>query len=466
MTQIPLLSGITASERADFNLSYPINLEPVPIESGLSKGYVRSAMGASSFGSGPGTDRGGIIWNNAHYRVMGTKLVRVSSTGTVSVLGDVGAGGPVALDYGFDRLAIQSGTRLYYWNGTALTQVTDPDLGSCYDVVWFNGQYFSTDGSYIVATQLSDPTQVDPLKYGSAESDPDMITGMLKNRNELAVFGKNTVEFFSYAGGSGFPLQVSEGATIPLGCVGARAKCLFSQTFAFVGGGRNQAVGVWLAGSGTAQKLSTRIIDDFLAAETNPEAIELEARVSRDESRLYVHLSDKTLVYLRVASVLAQREVWYICKSGRGMDEPYRLRNAVLTIEGNWIVGDCQSGALGKLEDATASHFDDVVGWQFDTMLTYNSARGGIVHTLELVGLPGRGPSSTRPVAFSSFTMDGETWSQERASVLGTLGQRTKRCQWRPHKRFTTYMGIRFRGNSDSLASFAALEAEIEGLST
>lgn len=465
MTQIPLLSGIIATEKADFGLSYPINLEPIPTETGLSKGYVRSAMGATTFGEAPGVDRGGIVWNNVHYRVSGTKLVRVSAAGEATVIGDVGDGGPVALDYGFDRLAIQSGTSLYYWDGVALTQVTDPDLGPCHDVVWFNGQYFSTDGTYIVATQLSDPTAVDPTKYGSAESDPDMVVGLLRNRNELAVLGSNTIEFFDYIGGTGFPLQVSSGATIPLGCVGPRAKCIFSQSFAFVGAGRNQAAGVWLAGSGTAQKLSTRAIDDMIAAETNPEAIEVEARVSRDESRLYVHLSNKTLVYLRAASVLAGREVWYVCKSGRGMDEPYRLRHAVLTIDGDWIVGDCASGALGKVAESDARHFGDPVGWQFDTLFVYNSARGGVIHTMELVGLPGRG-AGARPVAFMSFTQDGETWTQERTSVLGLQGQRGKRCQWRPHKRFSNYIGIRFRGSSDSLVGWAALEVEVEALST
>jgi hypothetical protein len=48
----------------------------------------------------------------------------------VTTLGDVGGSGPVSLDYGFDRLAIRSGTSLYYWNGTTLTQVTDVDLGA------------------------------------------------------------------------------------------------------------------------------------------------------------------------------------------------------------------------------------------------------------------------------------------------------------------------------------------------
>lgn len=463
MTQIPLINGALASEMADFNLSYPQNLEAVPTESGISKGYLRSAMGASVLGAGgPGVDRGAINWNGVLYRVMGTKLVSVSPSGVVTQLGDVGSGGSVGLDYGFGRLAIQSGTSLYYWDGVSLVQVTDPDLGACNDIAWFNGQYFSTDGTYIVATQISDPTQVDPLKYGSAETDPDPITGMIKIRNELAVCGSNTIEFFNYVGGTGFPLQVNQGATIPIGCVGPRAKCLFSQTFAFVGGGRNQEIGAFLAGGGSAAKISTRAIDDFLAAEENPEAIELEARVSRDEQRLYIHLSDKTLVYLQNASQAAQQAVWYVAQSGLAMDKPYRLRHAVI-LGTQTIVGDVDGGTLGVLSESISTHFGEATGWCFDTQLIFNSAKGAIVHSLELVALPGRSVSGV-PSAFISYTVDGETWSMERASRIGLSGARNKRIAFFPHKRFARYMGIRFRGDSTALQGIASLEAEIEGL--
>lgn len=463
MTQIPLLSGITATERADFDLSYPVNLEPVPTESGISQGYIRSAMGAADFAEGPGIDRGGIVWNGLHYRVMGTKLVTVSPTGTVAEVGDVGAGDTATFDYGFGRLAIRSGTRLYYWDGITLVQVTDPDLGPCIDVAWFQGQYFSTDGSYIVATQINDPTAVDPNKYGSAESDPDTVRGLLRIRDALYAFGGNTIEEFDYVGGTGFPLQVSQGATIPIGCVGPQAKCPYAQTFAFVGAARNEAIAAWLGGGGTATKISTRSIDDMLAAEPNPAGIQLESRTSRDEERLYIHLSDRTLVFLRTASQKTGKPVWYVAMSGIGFDKPYRPRGAVL-YEGKWIVGDTETAKLGVLDEATAEHFGEKVGWRFDTMLIYNGAKGGILHNLELVGLPGRAALGEAPVAFLSMTTDGETWTVERAAALGKRGDRAKRMAWRPHKRIRNYLGCRFRGDSSSLAGFAALEAAIEPL--
>lgn len=463
MTQIPLLSGIYTTEAADFGIAYPVNLEAVPCDNGISKGYMRSAAGAEAFVTGPGIDRGAIVWNGCMYRIMGTKLVRLEFDNTLTILGDVGGSGPVTLQYGFDRLAIRSGQSLYYWNGTTLTQVTDPDLGPCLDVAWFKGQYFSTDGNYIIATQISDPTQVDPTKYGSAESDPDMVTGLGVLRNELLAFGQNTIDIFSYTGGSGFPLTLSDGATVPIGCVGAAAKCIFVQTYAFVGAGRNQDNAVWLLGGGSAQKISTRAIDDILAKETNPAAIELEARVSRDENRLYVHLTTQTLVYLHTASQASGAPVWYIAKSGQGARKPYRLRHQT-SLNGKWIVGDTETGQLGTLTDSDAHHFGEATGWRFDTQLLYNGGNSVIVHSLELVGLPGRHQQYPEPSAFFSYTLDGETYSMERANTVGRPGQRRKRVVWNIHRRFRNYMGIRFRGDSTSLQGWAALEADLESL--
>jgi hypothetical protein len=64
-------------------------------------------------------------------------------------------------------------------------QVTDPDLGVVLDVVWVDGYFMTTDGEFLVVTELTDPTQVNPLKYGSSEVDPDPVVALLKLRNEV-----------------------------------------------------------------------------------------------------------------------------------------------------------------------------------------------------------------------------------------------------------------------------------------
>jgi hypothetical protein len=137
-------------------------------------------------------------------------------------------------------------------------------------MLWIDGYTMTTDGTSIVVTELNDPTSVLPLKYGSAEEDPDMVTGLIKARNEAYALGGNTIQVFQNVGGNGFPFAPVKGASIPVGCVGPQAKCLFGDSFAFVGSARNEAIGVYLAGSGSATRISSRAIDDELAKVADP----------------------------------------------------------------------------------------------------------------------------------------------------------------------------------------------------
>lgn len=461
MGAIPLLGGVVGTSEAEFIESLPVNLEALIVDSNIAKGQFRAAAGATEFASGPGNDRGGIVWNSQHYRVMGTKLVTVSSGGAIAILGDVGGSGPVQMDYSFDRLAINSGEKLFYWTGSVLQEVTDPDLGPVIDMLWIDGYFMTTDGTNVVVTELSDPTAVDPLKYGSAEEDPDACTGLIKFAEEAYVMGLHTIQVFRNVGGNGFPFATILGATIPFGCVGPRAKCLYGPSFAFVGSTRDQALGVYIAGNGNATKISNRIIDDLLAKEADPSAIVCEAVQSKDEERLLVHLENETLVYLLTASANAGENVWYRAQSGIG--QQYRLRYAV-EVGGKYIVGDTRSEKLGILDYTVATHFGEVAQWQFETGMLYNESLGAIVHQAELVGLPGRQPFGASTKIFLSLSTDGQFWGQERALSIGASGARNRRLAWRPHVRFGNYLGLRFRGYGPGLPGFARLEGTFEAL--
>lgn len=458
MTQLSILSGIKAPRGVEFDRSFPVNLEPILVDTSISKGQLRLAPGAVSFATGPGVNRGGVNWRGLHYRVMGTKLCMISAQGDVTEIGDVGGTGRVKFAYSFDRLAIKSGTTLFYYNGATLFQVTDPDLGAVIDLEWTGGYFMTTDGTAIVVTELADPTAVDPLKYGSAENDPDSVTGVLKLRDEIYVFGRNTIETFQNVGGNGFPFRTITGAVLPYGCVSASAKCLMGDRFAFVGSAKEEALGVYIGGRGAIEKVSTKEIDDMLAAVSAPEYIELENRTSRDERRLLIHLPDRTLCYYLQASALVQQPVWTILQSGQG--DAYRLRDAVEVYSGQYV-GDTASAAVGLLSYQEANHFGDQAQFQFEVGLVYNEGRGAQLHSVELIALTGRTVGKTD--LFMSVTTNGLNYSRELS--LRYDGSTARRIAWRPHFEFRNYMGLRFRGLGNALTGFVRCEANLEPLS-
>ena len=465
MTQIAIVSGIYADQSGDYRTSYPENLTPVPKAQGVSNGYLRPADGIVSAGTGPGIGRGGINWNGTLYRVMGDKLCSISSAGVVSQLASIPGAGVVTLDYGFDRLSITAGGKLHYWNGSTLTTVTDPDAGVVLDHCWIGGYYLMTDGVSLIVTELTDPTSINPLKYGSAETDPDPIKAVDRLRNEAYAFGRFTIEAFENVGGDLFPFRRIDGAQVPRGIVGTHAYAPFAGAFAFVGSGRNEAPAVYLMQPGDTVKLSTREVDTILAGFTEDQlaACVVESRADKAHQHLLIHLPDRCLVYDAAASQQLQQPVWFVLHSGLTDLAQYRARGLVWCYD-RWNVEDPTSAALGTLTGDVSSHYGQAVGWRFGTAMAYNEGAGGIVHELELVCLPGRAAFGAEPTVWHSYSADGVTWSQERPKSAGQQGDREKRLAWRRVGRIRHVRMERFRGTSDAHLSMARLEAQIEPL--
>ena len=463
--QIGVMNGIYTDTASDFRTSYPRNLIPVPKEQGISKGYLRPADGIVQFGEGPGIDRGAINWNDACYRVMGTKLVRIDSGGTSTVLGDVGGSTQVSLDYSFDRLAIASGGKLFYLQAGTLSQVTDPDLGVVVDMLWVDGYFMLTDGTNLIVTDLNDPASINPLKYGSSEVDPDPIKALIKLRNEVYACNRYTIEVFQNVGGEFFPFQRIEGAYMMRGVMGTHCVAMFMEQLAFLGGGRNEAPAVWMGSNGSTNKISTREIDQILLEYTEAQlaAVVMEVRITEGHQLLYLHLPDQTLVFDGAATQAAGQPVWFVLTSSIVDKGQYRARNFVWCY-GKWLCADPTSVKHGYLVNEISSHYGDVNGWDFGTMILYNESRGAIFHELELVALTGRVEFGAQPTVWTSYTIDGLTWSQEKPRTAGNFGQTLKRLTWMQQGFMRNWRCQRFRGTSETHISIARLEARIEPL--
>jgi hypothetical protein len=463
--QIPILNGIFTDASPDFRTSYPKNMVPVPKSTGISAGYLRPAEGVVELGTGPGINRGGVYWKGYLYRVMGTKLVSIASDNTVTEIGDVGGTDRVTFDYGFTYLAIASNNNLFLYDGTTLTQVTDPDLGTVLDVVWVDGYYMTTDGEFLVVTDLSDPFAVNPLKYGSSEADPDPINALLKLRNEVYALNRNTIEVFDNVGATGFPFQRIAGAQIQKGCVGTHACCVFMENIAFLGGGRNEAPSVYLGANGNAQKIATREIEEILQEYTETELSQsfLEERIDSAHMHLIIHLPRHTLVFDGAATQALSAPVWFTLSSALTGQAKWNADTCIWAFD-RWNVAHASTTQFGYLDSTVSTHWGNVVGWEFGTLIVYNNGQGAIFHDIELVSLTGSTAFGVDPTIWTQYSVDGDTWSVEKPIRAGKTGERNKRLMWFQQGHMRNMRMQRFRGTSDAHVAVAALEARVEPL--
>lgn len=469
--QIPILNGIYTDANSDFRSFYPRNLIPVPKKQGISQGYLRPADGIIEFATGPGTDRGGVNWNGVHFRAMGSKICKIESDGTVLALYNIGGSNAVKFDYSFDRLAFASDGTFYYLDSLFnLIRVSDSDLGYVLDFIWVDGYFMTTDGTSLVVTELTDPAQVNPLKYGSAEADPDSIMALLKIRNEPYAVGRYTIEVFSNIGGSLFPFQRIPGAQITRGALGTKAACSLNlgnyTGVAFLGSGRNEPPSIWFGANASTTKLATREIESILQNYSEKELSEavLETRIDKSHAFLYVHLPDQTLVYDASGSVAVEEPVWFKLTSSLVGDGTYRARNLVWCYD-KWISGDPTTSKLGYFDNSVSSHYGNENGWEFGTIIVYNKAEGAIFHELELIALTGNFDLNSKPTIWTSYSTDGESWSVERPRAAGRMGKRDTRLNWLQQGNMKNWRIQKFRGTSAAHISIACLEARLEQLS-
>lgn len=462
--QIKILSGIYATVNGDFGTAYPRNNIPVPKQNGISNGQFRPSDGIVELATGPGIGRGGINWNGTAYYVMGEMLVRVSASGDIAEIGNVGAGGFVSMAYSFDYLAISSDERLFLYDGTALEEVTDVDLGKCLNVIWIDGYFMSTDGDALVVGELPDPFDVNILRYGSSEINPDPIKGTAKLSNEVYAVNRYSIEVFDNVGGTGFPFRRIEGAAIERGAVGTQAFVPFEKAIAFIGGALNEELGVWIAASGQESKISTREIDDIIGeySEAQLSTAVLETRLGRNHRNLYIHLPDQTLVYDEAATRALSMPIWYTLDSGLMEKSIYRARHFVYCYD-KWICADPLAPRLGVMSEDISSHYGETIRWDIWTPITFNENKGFVIHELELRCITGRVEVGKKPTVSNNYSDDGVTYSQDKTKRVGTTGKRNKRILWLEQGLCEGTRVQHFHGTSDGHISVARLDAVISG---
>lgn len=459
--QIPILSGISAN--GEFRTEYPVNLIPVPKATGISEGYLAPAHGIVANGSGQ--DRGGIEWNGVLYRVLGENLCTISRGGSVTTIGSIGGSGRVSMSYGFDHLAIASDGQLWLYDGTTLARNTDTDLGKVLDVVWSDGYYVTTDGEFLVVTELNNPFEVNPLKYGSSEADPDQVLAILRLRVELYAANRYTIEVFGNVGGAGFPFQRVVGAQILRGTVGTHAITVYQDGLAFVGSARNEAPSIYIAGNDGTAKIATREIDEILSEYSEEElsGAVVETMAENMHQFLIVRLPNHTLVYDANASQATQRAVWFRLASSIDCSGAWKAQNLVWCYD-RWNVGRVDADGIGYLDRNTSTHWGDHVGWQFTTPIVYTEGRSAVFHELELIGLPGNSAFGVNASIGTQYSTDGQVWSNLQYISAGNAGDRNRRLSWRGQGMLRNWRIQRFVGTSETRLSMARLEARLEPL--
>lgn len=411
------------------------------------KQFANTALGAC---------RGGRVVAGTAFFVCGSSLVEVASDGTFLNRGSIsGSNRVVMADNGSLLVIVVPGGLSYVWNGTTLTQITDPDFQTSDTVSFYRGFFVFTasDGKQLFVSNLNQPLSFDALDFGSAEGDPDRIITQILDHDELSVLGERTTEVFRLVGGVGFPLATIPGAFTEKGASSKYGVLKFDNTYIFMGGGFNERTSVWRqTSSANAVKISTDAIDNVIQQFTKEEIAEAFMTTYSAKGQILAiitinsaRIPSRTFAYNGTASALAGSPVWFELQTGV-TDNSWRA-NVILKAYGKLLVGDAVDGRIGELDDSVFDEYGDAMFRSVATSPFSQNGQSVFAGEFEATFESGTGLTSgqgSNPIIRMDFSDDGgRTFSSEFQREMGKIGEYEMRTIWRRQGRFPVARTIR-----------------------
>ena len=349
--------------------------------------------------------------------------------------------GPVAIrDNGIGGVVvIVDGAYGYVYTALTMTfnRIIDPAfLGAdkvCFIDGWLLFNKPSTQVFYTSPLYWDGVKAFDGSFYALKDTNTDNIVSMLETNRELWILGERSTEIWYDGGGQNFAFQRQGGTVLQMGCAAKHSVVRMGQGL------------IWLGRSERGE--STIVMTQgysYVPISTFPISYAIGRYTRTDDAFAYYYSEDGHEFYV-ITFPTADATWCYDLTTkqwhSRASQDPngttlHRHRSsAYMNLSNNRIVGDYQNGKLYKLtrqvfdEDGTplpairrTPHVWDgsdrkrTIGWQLQ------------IEFIPGVGLQGKAV----PQVMLRISNDGGfTWSNERTTDIGAIGQTKRRAIWR-----------------------------------
>lgn len=371
---------------------------------------------------GTGTIRGGLVINGIPYVVCGTSLYRLNELGVGNALGTIPGIGLVDMAGDETNLMVVTRPDAYYYNGSTVQQVTDPDFPGADWVENIDGYYVIAEpntGRFYVSANRN-PASWDALDFATAEKYPDDLVSGIAQLGELILLGKESGEVWVNTGDADFPFERSSAGNFDKGCMSRFGPARVDNSIFFPG---HDGI-VYKLNGYTPQRVSTTAVEQAIEKAADKDFRGL-SWAEHGHTFYGLFSSDFGFVY-DVSTNLWWERLSY------GL--PYWRALFVLRAFNQWIVGDITSNAIGRLSAETFTDFGTVLRSSCTSPPVSDDNRRVTHGRLELVFEQGVGiqlGQGSDPQVMLRWSNDGgRTWSNEYWRDLGKIGEFKRRTIW------------------------------------
>ena len=272
----------------------------------------------------------------------------------------------------------------------------------------------------------------DALNFASKEASPDLLVAPWAEHRQLWLLGQYTTEVWYNSGlGGAEAFARNDGVFLQHGCAAAASISRLGETFAFLATDERGSVSIVRVNGYSFQSISTPALDyEFSTYEKTSDAIAFTYRQSGHEFyQITFPTANKTWVFDNSTGLWHRRG--YL--NDRGEIDRHRA-SCFANYQGAVLVGDRLNGLIYEYaEDVYTDNGNPIVRLRRTPHIMRD--RQDVRHNLvEIEFQPGVGLNTGQgsdPQAMLRFSNDGgKTWSQEKWTTIGAVGEYRNRARW------------------------------------
>jgi len=476
-TPLPFANGFYVLDDLQLSAQECRNWRPnIPQAAALSQATLVGTEGlvqvATTGASVLDANRGAKRLNKKPYFVNRNSLFRLNADFTLNDLGTIEGTGRVSMDENGVQLLIQvprGKGYIFTENPDTLTEITDPDFranGNPEAVEFVDGFFMlSTDAKKFIISALNDGLAYNALDFGSAESDPDTIVGLIIYNNEPFIAGGSTFEGFNNppTTGAGFPF-VRTGLFLDKGLFAPFSLVNSNNTFMWVGGDDKEDPAIWQFANNQAVKISTTAIDIELSKLTEEEVNGIFAYTFAIKGAYIIGftLPDTTFEFNAITGLWNERKSKIVLPGGEVIQTRCRI-NSIVSAYGKKFVGDSEDGRIGFIDPNTFTEYGEVIIRRMATQPFINNLDHFKLPYIEFNCESGAGNDDVEdPEVRMDLSDDGgHTYKFDRTRKLGKKGEFKKRQIWNRNGDFPNSGILRLTHSDPCKAGVNALFADV-----
>ena len=391
---------------------------------------LESFPGLKRFSSLDGNkDRGMLEHNGVLYKVSGQKLYSIDSFGVGTELATVAGADRCIMEGIGANIVIVTGGNVYQWDGSTLTEGTDPDFETPNSCAHLNNQMlFDGDGGRFGTSDVGDALDINGLNYATAESNADDLNRVYSFNQLAYLIGEKTTEPWWNSGVGSPPFDRVEGGQMPIGSPAIHSVANDDE-FMYMLGHDDQVYAI--SGSNAEPISPSAITKEFASYSGKDKAIGWCMNLFGNWMYVLTFpIAQKTWIYPKFGE-------WFEWTAGQ--DGLRSLANSYSKAYGKHLVGDYTSGDIFEIDPETYTNDGEAIIRIRDTGAIHGGLLGAAgkdieMERFELICQTGVGLLSGQgedPKVMLSFSDDGgKTFSTEMWGSVGGIGDNIWTVEW------------------------------------